>query len=347
MTGSASTTLRVRFRRYWQKHRTLFWTLHSVWALATGVVVIWLARERYGFVPWVLLFLGLTWLSTLYFGRSVIASTEPGGDENVPGAAEEATSYLTRTMYQESLFFLLPFYAYSTVVSAPNVVFIILLGGLAVVSCLDLVFDRWLRESRVGSLLFFALVAFAGMNLLIPILVSIDPTTATRIAAGLAVASAVPLALNGERPSRKGTLALALTAVVFLVLTIGLPRLVPPVPLRLQDAAFSSGIDRETLVLADTVPDGVAASRLGDGLYVRMEIFAPAIMPTEVNLRWERDGTLLRASRTIEITAHELGFRIWDAWRPESGVIEPGRYRVTLETRLRRVFGRTGITVAP
>lgn len=62
---------RGRFRRFWQKHRTLFWTLHSVWALATGVGVIVLARERYGFVPWVLLFLGLTWLSTLYFGRKL------------------------------------------------------------------------------------------------------------------------------------------------------------------------------------------------------------------------------------------------------------------------------------
>jgi hypothetical protein len=348
MTGSASMSVRARARRFWQKHRTLFWTLHSVWALATGVVVIYLARERYGFVPWVLLFLGITWLSTLYFGRSVPNTRDdaPTADDT-PGAAEEATSYVTRTLYQESLFFLLPFYAYSTVIDAPNVVFIVLLGGLAIVSCLDLVFDRWLRESRVASLLFFALVAFAGLTLLIPILMPIDPTTATRIAAGLAVASAVPLALNGERPSRKGTLALALAAVAFLVLTIGFPRLVPPVPLRVQDAAFSSGIDRQTLVLADTVPDGVAATLLGDGLYVRMEVFAPSISPTQVNLRWEHDGTLLRESRTIEITAHELGFRIWDAWRPESGVMPPGEYRVTLETRERRVFGSARITVAP
>ena len=347
MTGSAPASKRARFRRFWQRHRTLFWTLHSVWALATGVVVIFLARERYGFVPWVLLFLGITWLSTLYFGRSIpnTRSTPARGD--APGAAEEATSYVTRTLYQESLFFLLPFYAYSTVVDAPNVVFIVLLGGLAIVSCLDLVFDRWLRESRVGSLLFFAVVAFAGLALLIPILIPIDPTTATRIAAGLAVASAVPLALNGERPARKGAVALALAGVSFLVLTVGFPRLVPPVPLRLQDAAFSSGIDRQTLMLADTVSDGVAAGMLDDGLYVRMEVFAPSISPTQVTLRWEHDGTLLRESRTIEITAHEIGFRIWDAWRPESGVIAPGDYRVTLETRERRVFGSTRITVAP
>lgn len=334
----------TRLRRFWKKHRALFWTFHSVWALATGVAVIVLARERYGFVPWVLLFLGLTWLSTLYFSRKVLPVGE-GGEVGTPGMAEEATSYATRSMYQETLFFLLPFYVYSTVVDAPNVAFVILLGGLALVSCLDLVFDRWLRSSRVGSLLFFAVVAFAGVNLLIPILLPVDPTTSTRVAAVVAVASALPLAIQGERPSAKGALLLALTAVAFLAVTLGLPRLVPPVPLRLQHAAFSSGIDRGTLQLADTVSDGVDVQRLSDGLYVRMEVFAPAVVPTEVNLRWERDGEAIRDSRTIEITAHEGGFRIWDALRPETGALEPGLYKVILETRARRVFGIAEIRI--
>lgn len=318
-----------------------------MWALATGVAVIVLARERYGFVPWVLLFLGLTWLSTLYFGRKMPAESGGAGEADAPGAAQEATSYLTRSMYQETLFFLLPFYAYSTVVRSPNIMFMVLLAVLAVVSCLDLVFDRWLRETRAGSLLFFALVAFAGMNLLIPILFPVDPTVATRLAAGLAVASALPLASHGERPSRKGALLLALTAGTFLALTIGLPRLVPPVPLRMQDATFSSGIDRESLQLEDAVTNAVSADALGDGLYVLMEIFAPSIVPTDVNLRWERDGVPLRASRTIEITAHEGGFRIWDAWRPENGIMQAGRYEVILETRARRVFGSARIRVGP
>lgn len=336
-----------RFRLFWKRHRTLFWTLHSVWALATGVTVIVLARERYGFVPWVVLFLGLTWLSTLYFGRKVVQVEGGAAAGNDPGLAQEATSYVTRSMYQETLFFLLPFYAYSTVVRAPSVVFTILLGALALFSCLDLIFDRWLRGSGVGSLLFFGLVTFAGVNLLIPILLPVDPTTATQIAAGVAVASALPLVLHGARPSRKGGVLLAITAMAFLTLTIGLPRLVPPVPLRLQNAVFSSNIDRATLQLADTVSDGVPADRLAGGLYVMMEVFAPAIVPTDVNLRWERDGEPVRTSRTVEITAHEMGFRIWDAWRPETGTIEPGRYEVILETGARRVFGSARIRLAP
>ncbi|HSG46629.1 MAG TPA: hypothetical protein VLA43_02325, partial [Longimicrobiales bacterium] len=60
-----SPTFRERAGRYWARHRTLFWMLHSFWALATGVAVLLLARERYAFVPWVVAFLGLTWASTL------------------------------------------------------------------------------------------------------------------------------------------------------------------------------------------------------------------------------------------------------------------------------------------
>jgi hypothetical protein len=339
--------LRQRAWRFWSKHRTLFWTLHSVWALATGVLIIWLAHEQYGFVPWVVLFLGLTWLSTLYFGR-MDASASAGADPTrPPGPAAEATSYVTRAMYQETLFFLLPFYAYSMVIDAPNLVFMVLLASLAVLSCLDLVFDRWLRTSRVRSLLFFAVVTFAAVNLLIPVLLPVDPTLATKIAAGVAVAAALPLALQGKRPSRKEAGFLAFATVIFLSIVIGFPRLIPPVPLRLQEVTFAAGIDRETLALSMPLQSEVSPATLDDGLYVRIQVFAPTVVPAQVNLRWELDGEAIRDTRTIEITAHSAGFRIWDAWRPESGRIEPGRYKVILETPARRVFGTATIVVTP
>lgn len=309
------------------------------------MAVIWLAREQYGFVPWVVLFLGLTWISTLYFGRRVAPVTR---DElAMPRARDEVASYATRAMYQETLFFLLPFYAYSTVIDAPNIVFMVLLGVLAILSCLDLMFDRWLRTSRVASMLFFAVVAFAAVNLLIPILLPMDPTRASQIAVAVAIASALPLALQGGRPTPKEGGLLTIAATAFVLVVLAFPRLVPPVPLRLQDAAFAADIDRQSLELAEPFRGDVRAGALADGLYIRMEVFAPTVVPTRVNLRWERDGVPLRASRVIEITAHELGFRIWDVWRPESGPVPAGRYEVIVETGAHRVFGSAFITVLP
>jgi hypothetical protein len=349
-----SEPLRARLGRFWHKHRTLFWTLHSVWALATGVVVILLARERYGFVPWVVLFLAITWASTLYFARKgATAPRVTHGDAPVPGAAEEATSYVTRTLYQETLFFLLPFYAYSTVIRSPNVVFIALLAGLAVFSCLDLVFDRWLRTSRVFSLLFFAVVTYAAINLLLPILLPLDPTTGGWIAAAVAVVAALPLARQGGEPNEgasrgrgRSRALLAVAVAGFLVLTVGFPQLVPPVPLRVQSATFASGLDRERLLVADTLQDEVARAALPDGLYVMLQVFAPTVVPTDVQVVWKRDGRVLREGRRVSITAHELGFRVWDAWRP-SGGLEPGRYEVVMRTRANRVFGSARFEVTP
>ena len=71
----------------------------------------------------------------------------------------------------------------------------------------------------------------------------------------------------------------------------------------------------------------------------------PSALPTSVRLEWWRDGELLRISREVGITAPAAGFRVWDAYRPQSGAVPPGHYRVVLRTVGRRVFGVAKITV--
>jgi len=323
----------------WRRHRTLFWVLHSAWALTAGTVVVLLARERYHLVMWVVLFLALAWISTLYFGRTVFT------DGATPGLVHELTSYVTRALYQETLFFLLPFYAYSTVVDSPNVFFVVLLGGLAVFACIDLLFDRWLRTRPVFALTFFAIVAFAAINLLLPLIAGIQPRLAAPAAALLAIGAAAPLALRTAPRTLGSRMQLMAAAVVMLVVVVGLPSLIPPVPLRLQRATFASGFEPGSHVLADTLPDPVPLEQLSGTLVVLAEVFAPSALPANVRLEWWRDGELLRVSREVEITAHAEGFRIWDAWHPASGSVLPGRYRVILRTGGRRVFGVATITV--
>ncbi|NNF14843.1 MAG: hypothetical protein HKN72_16570 [Gemmatimonadetes bacterium] len=334
------------FRAFWSRHRHLFWTLHSLWALATGVFVVWLARERYAFVPWVVLFLALTWASTMFFGRRIPDSPrEEEGSPRVPGLGEEATSYLTRTMYQETLFFLLPFYAYSTVVGSVNMVFLLGLGALAFVSCLDLVFDRWLRTSPVASVAFFAIVAFAALNLLLPILMPLAPIWSTRIAVVAAIVSAVPLAAGSISWTTGVKARVGGAALVFVAVALGFPQLVPPVPLRLDSATFSRDIERSTLEPIQTFTGRARLTDLDGAVVVLMEVFAPTVVPTRVAMVWERNGTVIRESREIEILAHDLGFRVWDAWRPTDAPLEAGEYEVVLRTAAGRMFGRASIEV--
>lgn len=354
-TPSPDSNERLGFRersgRFWARHRTLFWMLHSVWALATGVAVVLLARERYAFVPWVVVFLGITWGSTLFFGRSAEHELEDGDESDgpasaSPGLASEVTSYVTRSLYQETLFFLLPFYAYSTVVRSVNVLFMVVLTGLALLSCIDLFFDRWLRTKPVFGMVFFATVSFAAINLILPMLLSLPPRLSTPLAAVVALASAIPLAWRSGVKSRAGMVRMGLAAAAILTVALGVPSVVPPVPLRMQSATFSNDITRETLTLGDTLSGSVAADRIGTRLVVLVEVFAPGSVPTTVRLEWERDGEIVKTSRDVSIVAHEWRFRVWDAWLPEGGRVPPGRYVVTLRTATGRIFGMTELEVS-
>lgn len=91
-------------------------------------------------------------------------------------------------------------------------------------------------------------------------------------------------------------------------------------------------------------PSGPAAE-LDGAVFVVLKVFAPTVLDTRVTLDWKLDGVPVRSSREIEITAHDLGFRVWDAWRPGTGPPPPGDYRVTLRTDRGRVFGRASLRV--
>ncbi|MEZ5416054.1 MAG: DUF5924 family protein [Vicinamibacterales bacterium] len=323
----------------WRRHRRTFWILHSLWALATGTVVLWLAHERYGFVPWVVGFLALTWLSTLFFSRREAGAR----GEGAAGFGHGVASYLTRVMYQETLFFLLPFYWYSTVVPSWNIALPLVMAGLAVLSCLDLVFDRWLRWSPVFGLVFFVSVAFAALNLLLPMLLSIGPALATPAAAAIAVASAVPLAVRGGVRSLGSRVGAAAAALAILAVALRAPQLVPPVPLRLETVTFARDLDRATLATSGVVSGPVETARLPNGLVVVANVFAPANVPARVALDWYRDGRFVRSSRDVRIVAHADGFRFWEALRPTGGPLPSGTYRVILRTVDHRIFGTASI----
>ncbi len=331
----------LRLGRFGARHRRRFWIAHSVWALASGVAVLILAHERYGFVPWVVAFLGLTWASTLLFSRPAT--------ERAPGWSRLGrgfVSYLTRVMYQETLFFLLPFYAYSVTFPAWNALFVGILGLLAVFACLDLVFDDLLRRSRAFALAFFGLVAFAALNLLLPMVLGLGLWIVTPLAAGLAVATSAPLAYpvsELRRPARMAQVVLAILAATFLA---GAGRKwIPPVPLRLQSLAFARGVEPGTLEPSTPLGPSASAEELGSGgLVVVARVFAPSRLPARVVIRWRRDGEQLRSSREVAVTAHEVGFRIWDVLAPESG-LGPGLYEVEVLTGGGQLFGRGRLRV--
>jgi hypothetical protein len=248
-------------------------------------------------------------------------------------------------LYQETLFFLLPFYAYSAVIPSWNLVFLALLGAFAVFSCLDLVFDRWLRESPVFSLVFFTSVTFGALNLLIPMLFGIAPAMAAPLAAVASLVVAAPIISRQPRQGRAGTLRLGIAAIAILgVAAFGRP-LIPPAPLRLQEVVFAADLDRETLEPELPIEDGAASEDLDGRIVVLARIFAPASVRSRVTLDWYRGDELIRSAREVEIVAHEGGFRVWDALNDDSGDLPAGDYRIVVRTTDHRVFGSAEVTL--
>lgn len=279
------------------KYARLFWALHSVWALISGVAVLVLAHNRYGFGRWVVIFIALTWGSTLILERTVASPFAHG-----------VVSYLTRVMYQETLFFLIPFYFYSSTVRSWNFLYVIALGIFAVLSCFDMLFDRLLREHRAFAIGFFAFVSFSALQFFLPLLLRAHIQYVVYLAAAISLIAA--MALAGEfRVPRIALITLAVLAAVVLFLP-----LLPPVPLRLTSLRFSGALNPDTLEAPVDFDKEIPASALTRGrIYAVATVFAPERLPASMQMTFAQSGKVLRASRKLELTARPGGYRIWDS----------------------------------
>ncbi len=317
--------------------------MHSIWALATGAAVLVLAHNRYGFLPWVVLFLALTWGTTLFFSRFARDDVSPAFR-----FARGFVSYLTRVMYQETLFFLIPFYLYSTTLGSLNSIYVILIGALAVFSCFDLPFDRLLRTSRAFALAFFAIVSFSALQFFLPVLLRIKIHNGAYLAGLAAYLAALALAVPLRELGAPRRLLAATAGVVLVLVAVRVLRpAVPPVPLRLVKVKIVERLDPRTLATSDDLGDSIPASTGKGTIYVVATVFAPTELPTSIALRTTRDGHEVRASRTVELAAHPRGFRVWDRVHAAGGRFPPGRYRIEVWTGEGQLVGRRSFTVTP
>jgi len=92
----------------------------------------------------------------------------PASHRRVWARARFLVNYVNKNLYQQLLFFILPIYAGSTTWSSRNVLFLIVLAVSAVLSTLDVVYDRVLSARRVLAAWFFAFNAFAVVSVALP-----------------------------------------------------------------------------------------------------------------------------------------------------------------------------------
>jgi hypothetical protein len=331
----------MTWRELYDRYARLLWTVHSAWALLSGIAVLVLAHNRYGFLRWVVLFIALTWGSTLFFSRFAIDA----GSQFVR-FAQSVVSYLTRVMYQETLFFLIPFYFYSATFRSWNFLYVLALAGFAVLSCFDVLFDRLLRENRWFAIGFFAFVSFSALQFFLPLLLRTRIENSAYVAAAISFVAALALARLDDLRNWRRLVAIGLAFALVLIGVRLFRPLLPPVPLRLTRLRFSGTLDPRTLAAPVDFEKEIPAAELRRGrIYAVATLFSPERIPAQMQMRFIQHDKVLRASRTLDLTARPGGFRLWDSVRlPPNGASDTVRVEVWTGGQL---LGKRDVRVVP
>ncbi len=174
----------VRIAAFLHGKASLLWWIHSSWALLFGCGVMWVGAKNFTYVRIIVFHIGFIWLTSLTLPimahRSWLA---PPWRERV----RLLINYFNKNFYQQLLFFLLPIYYASTTLGSRNMLFLFLLAASAMLSTMDVIYDRYVSARWQLTGLFFTFNLFAAINVMLPVLWSISNHAALWISAVLAL----------------------------------------------------------------------------------------------------------------------------------------------------------------
>ena len=326
---------------WFQRHKNKFWWLHSIYALLFGVGIMWLGARNYNFLRVTVFHVGFIWLTSLYLPKLL---NHPRLSVRWAGRLRLAVNYFNKNFYQQVLFFILPIYYGSATIPSGNFIFVMVLTISAVLSTLDVVYDRHLSARRGLAALFFAFNLFALINVMLPVLWSIGNNWATRVSAVFAALGFVTIFQPfSQVRSRQYAVAVGTALLLLLLVEFGRPY-IPPAPLRIIAAQFGSGYETETKSVEPVLTEVEPGQ--GRRLHVITPIKAPLGLEETVQHRWHKNGKLMWVSPFIQVTGgREQGFRLWTNYQFD--VIEPGAMiRVDAVTEGGQLIGRARIRAA-
>ena len=330
---------RLAVLSFLNRHERLLWALHSTWALALGVVVMWAGSRNYAWLRVTIFHLAFLWVASLFVPALV---DRPGTGTKWRGRLRLVVNYFTKNFYQQLLFFLLPVYYASASAWSANLLFVGFVAVSALMSTIDVFFDQHLSVRRGLTAVFFAFNLFACINVMLPVLWSISNGVALRVSAVLAVLAFATIRYGfGElaRFDRRRQIGLAAIALVLLV-ALGRP-LIPPAPLRVLQTEFGTGINRR--VFQVTGPVGTLPAGWSGRVYGVTSIYAPLGLHDRVCHRWYQDGHLVFASPFYRLDGgRPEGFRLWTS-APAADVKPGSRLTVEVWTEAGQLVGRGGI----
>jgi len=305
--GRPESTYRLPFIGWCHRHQEKLWWLHSLYALMLGIGVMWLGKRNFAFVRVAVIHLSFIWLSSLILPRLF---NHPRLSQRWVPTVQLLVNFFNKNFYQQMLFFVLPIYFASATLGSLNIVFVMLVGLSALLSTLDLIYDRHLSVRRNLAAGFFAFNLFALINVMLPILWSVSNTQTTRISGVLAFAGFLSLAYPASQSIiRRMALVFGIGLIILGVVELG-RAFIPPAPLRLASAEFGTDVARESLQIVSPLTELNSAGPLQlNGLTA---IKAPLGLKEKLQHRWYENGKLVCPSPFYNVVGgREEGFRLW------------------------------------
>jgi hypothetical protein len=318
------------------RHEDQLWWAHSLYALALGLALMWIGARHFTWLRIAAFHIVVIWTFSL-----LLANYVDRQDHTSPwwGRARLIINYVTKNFYQQILFFILPIYAASATPTSRNVGFVVVLAASAVVSTLDVVYDRHVAARRRLSGLFFAFNLFAAVNVALPVLWSVSNLVALRTGTIAAIVGYVTIARRPADLAQPRTWRFIGAGTIAMFVGMELMRsFVPPAPLRLTGTVFGLAFNRSTMRITQPITSQPAtgASRI----YVVTALQAPLGLRERVELRWYRDGRLVSTSVAHVVVGNRReGFRLWSSVPPQARQ-DPAPLRVDVVTAAGQLIGR-------
>ncbi|WP_437969003.1 DUF5924 family protein [Sorangium sp. So ce260] len=336
-------------RAFFKRHHKKLWWLHTAYALSLGAFVVTFAQKGFQHARFLAVSVSIAWLLVLLFFRLFGTGARQDFATAWRGARLRflVMTYVLKNLYQGMLFFLLPFYWKSASLDAPNRWFVLLLGACAVLSTLDLVFDRVLMRWKTLASVFYGVTLFACLNLVIPALLPDTRTLYTLLSAALvSVLGFCTLHLPfGALWSRVGVVFLVVAAAAGVGLAYGTREIIPPVPMHLSSAAVGPSV----------LPDGrlaMSVKSLHFSVIRELRAVTDVVVPGGDGDRllhvWRHEGReVLRApEETLRVPGPEGAVRLKS--QLVGGSLPrrlAGHWTVDVETQDGQLVGRTSFEV--
>jgi len=341
---------RERLKSFMRAHGRKLWWLHSAYALGLGITVVAFAQKGLDHARWLAVSVGAAWLLVVLFFR-LFGSGREQAHLHTAGPKIRlrffAMTYALKNLYQGMLFFLLPFYWKSTTFWAPNSWFVVLLGMCALLSTLDIVFDRVVFRFRALASIFHGVALFGCLNLVVPALV---PDTRTLysllIAMGITVIGfwTIHVSLSMLR-DRRWIALFFISAGAALAAAYAGRTAIPPVPMYVSNGAVGPMLlpdGRLAMVVRELHPSVI------DKLIAITDVVVPGGKGDRLVHVWRHDGDEIH--RATETTSRVDGPEGTVRLRSALGGRElpsrlVGSWAVDVETQDAQLVGRVSFVV--